>query len=348
MIENYNDSFSNPATRGPLTGHAAGAGGRNSRLDRKVHLEMQSGSQGPSNMRQAMLFVAGGLIAGIAVASWLGRSALPGLDSGVDRSEIFAETSMSSDRAIIERLAALERRVADETERRVALESTLATLTERLGPDGVAPLADDAAAPLDLNEIDRPNRAQSFAALRAQMRQQASPDYRREQLIAAGFTPDQAQSLIDRESQMRLEIMNASYEARRQGEAFNPRDVQQAMQTELRTGLGDDGYARYLEATGQPTSVGVAEVLENSAGQLAGIQPGDEIVGYDGERVFNLLDLQALTFAGEPGDTIAVDILRDGQPMQLYISRGPLGITGGGFRGPRGTVFGAATPVFVP
>jgi predicted metalloprotease with PDZ domain len=184
--------------------------------------------------------------------------------------------------------------------------------------------------------------------LRAQRRQQASPDYRRDQLIAAGFAPDQAQALIDRESQIRLEIMNESYEAQRQGEAFNPYTVQQAMQTELRTELGDDSYARYLEATGQPTSVGVAEVLENSVGQLAGLQTGDEIVGYNGERVFNLRDLQALTLAGEPGETVAVDIVRDGQPMQLYMSRGPLGITGGGFRGPRGAVFGAATPVFVP
>ncbi len=299
-------------------------------------------------MRPAILFVAIGLIAGIAVASWVGRNPLPGIDADVGRGGVAAVTTTSSDRAIVERLAALERRLADETERRVALESSLAALTERLGPDGVAPLADNDAAPLDLNEIDRPNRAQSFAAFRAQMREQASPDYRRDQLIAAGFAPDQAQGLIDRESQIRLEIMNASYEARRQGETFNPLGVQQALQMELRAELGDDGYARYLEATSQPTSVGVAEVLENSAGQLAGLQAGDEIVGYNGERVFNLLDLQALTFAGEPGETVAVDVMRDGQPMQLYISRGPLGITGGGFRGPRGAVFGAASPVFVP
>ena len=52
------------------------------------------------------------------------------------------------------------------------------------------------------------------------------------------------------------------------------------------------------------------------------------------QRVFDMDELNNLTIDGQPGETVAVDVLRGGQPMQLYLPRGPIGITGGGrFRG---------------
>ena len=62
-------------------------------------------------------------------------------------------------------------------------------------------------------------------------------------------------------------------------------------------------------------------------------QPGDEIVAYDGKRVFDVGELNALTLEGTPGESVVVDVRRDGQNVQLVMPRGPLGITGGGFRG---------------
>ena len=44
-------------------------------------------------------------------------------------------------------------------------------------------------------------------------------------------------------------------------------------------------------------------------------------------------ELNSLTLEGTPGESIAVEVRRDGQTVQLVIPRGPLGITGGGFRG---------------
>jgi hypothetical protein len=32
---------------------------------------------------------------------------------------------------------------------------------------------------------------------------------------------------------------------------------------------------------------------------------------------------------GQPGQVVAVDVIRDGQLVQLYVPRGPIGITGG-------------------
>jgi len=289
-------------------------------------------------MLKAALFIVLGVVAGAGLATLLDREPMPELAAGVAS----LDADLGRDGDLTRRLAALEAALVEETARRESLEANLSRLEEQLG--GLTP-SETSVTQLDESVVVNTNvegvrgpRSTRFAA----MRELRSPENRQNRLIEAGFSPEQAQSLIDREAQIRMDIMNASYEARRQGERFNPINIQLEAQAGLRTELGTDAYERYLEATGQPTSVNVFEVIDNSTGQTAGLQPGDEIVGYNGERVFSLRDLQAQTIAGEPGETVPVDILRDGQPMQIYMPRGPLGITGGG-RG-RGT----ASAVFVP
>ncbi len=293
-------------------------------------------------MLKAALFIVFGVVAGAGLATLLDREPMP--DFGAGATAINANLGPDGD--LRRRLAALEAALAEETSRREGLEAGLAQLEEQLGglasqetagATSITNLNEDIVINSAVEGVTGP-RGTRFAAIR-EMR---SPENRLNRLIEAGFSPEQAQSLIDREAQMRMDMMNASYEARRQGESFNPMDVQRESQADLRAELGTDAYERYLEATGQPTSVNVFEVIDNSAGQAAGLQPGDEIVGYNGARVYSLRDLQALTIDGEPGESVAVDIVRDGQPMQIYMPRGPLGITGGG-RG-RGT----ATAVYVP
>ncbi len=301
-------------------------------------------------MRQALIYIGIGLLSGIALATWIGSAPLPRMDSDSQAIEAVGDASATVDRALAARVAQLEAALASEAARHASLEAELGGLREQLGSltgddarsgpgrGGEAPTA--VAASDVVGENVRVVGPRRFAALR-------DPEFRLEQLIDAGFTANEAQALIDRESQMRLEMMNQSYEAQREGGQVEPQvdmmQAQQAFQSELRNDLGDQRYERYLRATGQPTSVNVTEVLSNSAGAVAGLVPGDEIVGYNGERVFNLLDLRAQTIVGEPGETVPVDIVRDGQPMQLYITRGPLGISGGGF-GRRG----AAGAIFIP
>jgi S1-C subfamily serine protease len=53
-------------------------------------------------------------------------------------------------------------------------------------------------------------------------------------------------------------------------------------------------------------------------------------VAYDGQRVFDMTELNELTYAGSRGETVAIDVVRDGQPIQLYVERGPIGVSGGG------------------
>ena len=71
----------------------------------------------------------------------------------------------------------------------------------------------------------------------------------------------------------------------------------------------------------------VGSVLESSPGQRAGLQPGDQITAYGGERVFGYDDLSRRTMAATPGQPVVVDIVRDGVPMQVVIEGGPIGIS---------------------
>ena len=93
--------------------------------------------------------------------------------------------------------------------------------------------------------------------------------------------------------------------------------------------MGDADYERYLEASDRPTRVSVSSVIESSPAQSAGLWPGDEILRYDGERVFSMTDLTRQTMEGEAGESVVIDVMRDGTLMQVVLPRGPVGITGG-------------------
>jgi len=294
-------------------------------------------------MRQALTFIALGLVAGVLMATLLGHSEPLGR---MPDAVVGGRTAPSAAEPLAARIAVLEARLAEEVDRGAALEAKLADLSDALGalrasgvvaeasPRSTGGAADTAAADLPPPEL--------VEARVASRRERASPEYRLSQLVEAGFPPDQAQWIVEREAQVRLELLNAQYESRRQGEPFNPIEQQLASQREIRQQLGDSVYAQYLEATGQPTSVTVRDVIGGSAGEAAGLQRGDEIVAYGGERVFNLLELNELTLGGEPGEAVAIDIVRDGQPMQVYVPRGPIGFAGGG----RNFAFGG--PAFMP
>ena len=70
--------------------------------------------------------------------------------------------------------------------------------------------------------------------------------------------------------------------------------------------------------------------MDSSPGSQAGLQPGDQIVSYNGERIFNISELHELTLQGTVGENVIVEIERDGMRMQLSLPRGPVGISGTG------------------
>lgn len=260
------------------------------------------------------------LVAGLAAGAWMLRTSEqpPSPTMQFDAS---ADTE--------DRLLALERAVAEEREARQLLEDELQVVyaeIERLSePAGSAEPQTAAAEPVD-ELVERRN--QRFSS---------DPGARRNELIEGGFAPDRAEWLAVRESELQMEAMQARFEARRAGEPFDPLDPGLNPGAALRAEIGDAEYEQYLEASGRPTSVQVGAVLESSPGQRAGLLPGDEIIRYDGERVFNTFELNQQTMTGEPGESVVIDVRRDGVLMQVVVPRGPIGVTTGrGFMRRRG------------
>jgi len=96
----------------------------------------------------------------------------------------------------------------------------------------------------------------------------------------------------------------------------------------IRDELGDDGYDRYLYAMGRPNRVVVGSTIETSQARTAGLERGDVIVRYGGEPVYSNYHLVRLRSSGKLGAPVVVEITRDGQPMQITMPRGPMGIGG--------------------
>lgn len=213
---------------------------------------------------------------------------------------------------------------------RLALEDTLAMLFEELdrleGTDERAEAGLQSAAE---------NERQTRAAERRGQRNEADwvrsyQERRIATLVEGGFSDEEARHALQLESEASFKAMQLAWEAQRNGESIDVMDAVSNPQSILRAEMGDDAYARYLAAQGQPTAIRITQVLGGSPANDAGLRAGDELISYNGERVFNVMELRNGTMQGQPGEDVVVEIERDGVRMQLTLPRGPIGITGSG------------------
>lgn len=226
--------------------------------------------------------------------------------------------------AIEDRIAALEQAVSDERQARQLLQEEVFYLTSELEL-----LSDTPASPVRAGEAEALVAADSEESRRAESRRRNSREGRVERLVDAGFLPGQAEWIMQREQELQMEALQARFDAEKSGEPLDWMGNRNSASDKLREELGDADYERYLEANNRSTNVAVSSVIESSPAQVAGLQPGDEIYRYDGQRVFSMTDLTRQTMLGEPGQNVAVDVMRNGNLIQVVMPRGPVGITGG-------------------
>ncbi len=273
------------------------------------------------------------LLAGLAIGAWLGND-----DEGASQ---VAEPSTSampgSDASVEERIAYLEQIVVQEREARIALEDTLAALFEDLERIETTDQGADRRATAARDEAERLREERRTSEARRGGRSDADwlaryQERRVDRLIEGGFTEDEARRALELESRAALSALQSSWEAQRSGEQFDPFSSGSDPQALMRQELGDAAFERYLEAQGQPTAIGISQVYSGSPGSEAGLQPGDRLVSYDGERVYSMTDLRRQTMQGAPGERVVIEVERDGVQIQLSIPRGPIGVTGNGAR----------------
>lgn len=258
------------------------------------------------------------------MASWF-YAADPETDEGPDATS--AALAFDSNLPVEERIAALEQAVGDERAARQLLQEEVFYLTSEL--ERISDVRDLERADAGGVESSAGTTGDSALSRREERLRRNSPEGRMQRLVDAGFLPSQASMIVQRESELQMEAIQARYEAERSGDMTEFWQNRTSTNDALREELGDADYERYLDANNRSTSVAVSSVFESSPAQSAGLQPGDEIVRYDGERVFNMTDLTRETMNGVAGENIVVDIMRNGTPMQVVMPRGPLGVSGG-------------------
>jgi len=273
------------------------------------------------------------LLAGLAIGAWLGDSG----ETGPPAAGSSTASLPGNNASVEDRLAHLEQVVLQEREARIALEDTLAALFEDFEQLETAGGTADQRAAAARVEAERQREERRSSDARRGGRNDAEwlvryRERRVDRLVEGGFTEDEARRALDIESEVAFAALQSSWEAQRSGERFDPFASGSDPQSLMREELGDAAFERYLEAQGQPTSIGISQVYSGSPGSEAGLQPGDRLVNYDGARVYSMTDLRRQTMLGAPGESVVIEVERDGMRIQLSMPRGPIGITGNGAR----------------
>lgn len=79
------------------------------------------------------------------------------------------------------------------------------------------------------------------------------------------------------------------------------------------------------DMTESPGGVRLSGVRAGSPAERAGLRPGDILVRLGDFSIANLYDLTAALRAHQPGDTVPVEVLRDGKPIRLQAVLGRRG-----------------------
>jgi hypothetical protein len=272
-------------------------------------------------MKKVSIAVGISLVAGFAAAAIVLRAT----DSGsTTQQSVVPASHFDETAATEERISALEAAVSEERQARQLLEDELFVLfaeIERL----------EASVGNRDNSRDDPDIEEARSSIELQrFRGNRSNGGQRDDLIAAGLAPDRADWILQRESELRYESMQARFEARNSGPSQDFFDAALNPESMLRAEIGDADYEKYLEANNRPTAVSISGVMASSPGERAGLRPGDQIVNYDGQRVFSTWELVQQTMGGGSEGT---DLLRDGAPIQIVLPKGPIGVEVGRSRG---------------
>ncbi len=150
-------------------------------------------------------------------------------------------------------------------------------------------------------------------------------------LVAAGIDATTATEIRRRRDEVSLSEIYLRDVATREGWLDTPdfaaemADIER-QRTSIRDEIGDQAYDRYLAALDHPNRVAVDEVLLESPAAVAGLQAGDVVLRYGETRIFSPGELVTATRGGVAGETVRVEISRQGRRFEIEVPRGPLGV----------------------
>lgn len=267
-------------------------------------------------------------------ARWHGESAVTAESVDASPGAIAAAPSMMANEApgdgSVIGMVLLEEELAAARVEREGLLDEIRVLTERLQDlEGEAWIEGSNATPADAAPGEpRPSRARD---------ERTDQERERDALLAAGVDTATAESFQRQNDEIALARLELYDRASREGwlgsdEFEQELDALDEARLAHREVLGDEAFDRYLHASGRPNRVAVDTVIGGSAAEAAGLAPGDRIIGYAGERIYTLPELQNATRDGARGENVQMTVVREGETLVFDVPRGPLGVSLAGRR----------------
>ena len=218
-----------------------------------------------------------------------------------------------------QRISLLEQDLNEDIAARINLEQRLQDVQQNTSQNQGE---DDFGPGLPAVGIDQPKLSQP-------VNQQDTLEAR---LIAVGIPQDTIDSMQRTVDQKQWQMLQLRDRAIREGWSDSEDFREQMSELRnpfqgLREEFGDEAYDQYLYATDTPNRVQVQEVYSGSAADDAGLLPGDIIVSYASDPIYSMSTLRQSTLEGVAGETILLEVNRDGSPLTASVPRGPLGIT---------------------
>lgn len=226
-------------------------------------------------------------------------------------------------RAVRNSLARLEADLAAQAQRSERLAAELSRLraeVARLGEmesteraEGPSPEFRSPATPVDSADAPRaPEPAFDAASL----------------VEEGGLRPDEADELrqLWLEAEMQKAEITATANAEDWANTYRHQRALRAVDERIRRSLDERAYDQLLYATGRPNRLVVQEVLDGSLAERVGLRPGDRILRYDGKRLFSAGELSNAVGNGMRGESVRLDLERNGTPMSIFVEREPLGV----------------------
>ncbi|MDQ2639110.1 MAG: PDZ domain-containing protein [Pseudomonadota bacterium] len=215
--------------------------------------------------------------------------------------------------------------------RRASVENEMAQIAEKdLQIDGLKAEVGALRANLEAGKKGAPDQ-QSLQGSQARLMEASEKlrDFQTSRLLAAGFSPERISFIEKRSAELQAQRQRAQRDARTSGPGEDP-DMAAAYSydkdLDLRYEIGDDEYEKYRSALGRPTGIRIREVPPGSSLEHSGLRPGDEIVRYEGKRVFNIGELNSLASKSASGEFVTVEVRSDGQVRQVLLPRQRLNI----------------------
>ncbi len=220
-------------------------------------------------------------------------------------------------------IASLREALVEERGARRALVDEIAALGLRLAAleQSQAPETRPAEGAGSAEQPDERELAREAAAGRS------GASFDEEELLARGFDADEVERLRQSWEQHQLDLLFLRDRAAREGwlSSGRFRDEAGSLRRDFRGDLDAAEYDVMLWATGQDNRVVLEGVIGGSPAEQAGFLAGDVLLRYDDVDIYSPQALVKATRSGQFGESVAVEVLRNGRRLRLYLPRGPLG-----------------------